>query len=281
MQAVKIGLVLILFSWPTFAVQTQTICQAPLHVAYNDWPPYSWSDEVGEPLGLDVDLLKAFARRVGCVLEFDKMPARRSHQLMHLGKVDIMMGASKTAEREEYAHFSVPYRLEQVGLFSIDNGGVVSLGSWQQVLDSSLKLLVPQAGWYGEAYESSKRSLAMHNQLVESPDLLKSVQMLSRGRAELAIGDALSLPFIASQHEKVHLFRHPLRLTESDIHLMFSRATFDEARVRAFNDAIRGAAEDGEIASLLLKWEQISLSRIEGVSQKSRGSDEPIWILAD
>ncbi|MCL2917690.1 substrate-binding periplasmic protein [Shewanella litorisediminis] len=280
MQAVRVGLLLLLFSWPPLSALAQT-CQTPLHVAYNDWPPYSWSDEGGEPLGLDIDLLKAFARRAGCMLEFDKMPARRSHQLMHLGKVDIMMGASKTVEREEYAHFSVPYRLEQVGLFSIDNGAVSPLVSWQQVLDSDLKLLVPQAGWYGEAYESSKRSLAMRNQLVESPDLLKSVQMLSRGRAELAIGDALALPFIASQQEKVHLFRHPLRLTESDIHLMFSRFTFDEARVRAFDDAIRGAAQDGEIAALLLKWEQISLSRIEGVSQQLKGSDDSIWILAD
>ncbi|WP_349356709.1 substrate-binding periplasmic protein [Shewanella jiangmenensis] len=242
--------------------QAQADCAHVLHVAYNDWPPYSWSEGDGEPQGLDVELMQTFAAKAGCELVFDKMPAKRSHQLLRVGKVDIMMGASKTDDREAYAVFSSPYRQEVVGVFSLDSQKLGDIVSWTQLMNSGLRLLVPQAGWYGSDYEASRSELEHKNLLVESPDLLRSVQMLARNRAELALGDSLSLPYIASQTEHLHLYRHTARLSESDIHLMFSKAAMSEAEASSIERAIVAAHQSGDIAALLLKWEQISLSRI-------------------
>ncbi|WP_372873290.1 substrate-binding periplasmic protein [Shewanella sp.] len=236
-------------------------CSHALQVGYNNWPPYSWEDEDGNARGLDVDLLNLFAKQAGCELVFRQMPPRRSHQLMRAGKIDIMMGASKTEQRLDYAFFSEPYRLEVVNLFSVEGVNVTDISAWPELLSRQYKLLVPQVGWYGEEFERSKSNLKRQELLVESPDLLRSVQMLSRGRANIAIGDSLAFPFIAGQSEQIHLYRHSVTLNENDIHLMFSRESMSIEEVDAFNRAIDQSGKDGEIARLQLKWEQISLSK--------------------
>lgn len=264
-----------------FAPLAEGACSHVLHVGFNDWPPYAWSDDTGPAQGLDVELMQAFAKRAGCEIVFDKMPAKRSHQLMRVGKIDIMMGASVTEERKEYALFSRPYRLEVVSLFSMDNNKIKDIDTWTSVLADKHKLLVPQAGWYGEELEAARGSLERDNLLVLSPDLLRSVQMLARGRGDLAVGDSLSLPYIASQTEHLHLYRHSLHLSESEIHMMFSRESMEQMDIDSFNSAIISAGDDGEIARLQFKWEQISLSRIQGKSLDGAGLDQRHTVIAD
>lgn len=272
---------LMLLSWLLPLSSSQAACSHVLHVGFNDWPPYSWSEGTGPALGLDVELLKVFAERAGCEIVFDKMPPKRSHQLMRSGKIDIMMGASRTEDRVSYAFFSLPYRLEVVSLFSMESASVNDISSWAQVMTAKHKLLVPQAGWYGDDFEQNKDHMLRRDLLVESPDLLRSVQMLARGRGDLAIGDSLSLPYIASQSEQLHLYRHSVRLSESEIHLMFSRESMSKEEVDAFNHAIGLAGEEGEIARLQFKWEQISLSRIEGHSDNGAGRERAGPVMAE
>ncbi|MFV0597316.1 substrate-binding periplasmic protein [Shewanella sp.] len=258
-------LLLCIFIFPAFGAPSEaavSVCLNPLRVGYNDWPPYAWQDPQGEALGLDVELLRAFAKHLGCEVSFINVPAKRSHQMLKSGSLDIMMGATKTAEREEYAFFSTFYRDEEVRLFVLDeNKDKIQLTQWQDIFSQKLRLLVPISGWYGVDYEQTRQRLEQEHLLILSPDPDKSVQMLTYGRADLIVGDAIAMPYIASQHQGVRLSPLKLVLDRNQIHLMFSKQTSSSSQLQQFNAAIKALRANGEIARIVYKWQQISLAQ--------------------
>lgn len=258
-------LLLYIFIFPAWSVPSEanvSACSNPIKVGYNDWPPYAWQDMQGEAQGLDVELLRAFAEFLGCEINFINVPAKRSHQMLKSGSLDIMMGATKTVEREEYSFFSDPYRDEEVRLFVLDeNKDNVKLERWQDIFTQKLRLLVPISGWYGADYEKTRERLALENLLILSPDVDKSVQMLTYDRADLMIGDAIAMPYIASQHQGVRLSALKPILDHNPIHLMLSKQSMSPLLLAQFNRAIKALTINGEIARIVYKWQQISLAQ--------------------
>lgn len=265
-------LLLYIFIFPAWSVPSEanvSACSNPIKVGYNDWPPYAWQDMQGEAQGLDVELLRAFAEFLGCEINFINVPARRSHQMLKSGSLDIMMGATKTVEREEYSFFSDPYRDEEVRLFVLDeNKDNVKLERWQDIFTQKLRLLVPISGWYGADYEKTRERLALENLLILSPDVDKSVQMLTYDRADLMIGDAIAMPYIASQHQGVRLSALKPILDHNPIHLMLSKQSMSPLLLAQFNRAIKALTINGEIARIVYKWQQISLAQQSKISNQ-------------
>lgn len=265
-------LLLYIFIFPAWSVPSEanvSACSNPIKVGYNDWPPYAWQDMQGEAQGLDVELLRAFAEFLGCEINFINVPAKRSHQMLKSGSLDIMMGATKTVEREEYSFFSDPYRDEEVRLFVLDeNKDNVKLEQWQDIFTQKLRLLVPISGWYGADYEKTRERLALENLLILSPDVDKSVQMLTYDRADLMIGDAIAMPYIASQHQGVRLSALKPILDHNPIHLMLSKQSMSPLLLAQFNRAIKALTINGEIARIVYKWQQISLAQQSKISNQ-------------
>ena len=265
-------LLLCIFIFPAWSVPSEanaSACSNPIKVGYNDWPPYAWQDMQGEAQGLDVELLRAFAEFLGCEINFINVPAKRSHQMLKSGSLDIMMGATKTVEREEYSFFSDPYRDEEVRLFVLDeNKDNVKLEQWQDIFTQKLRLLVPISGWYGADYENTRERLALENLLILSPDVDKSVQMLTYDRADLMIGDAIAMPYIASQHQGVRLSALKPILDHNPIHLMLSKQSMSPLQLAQFNRAIKALTINGEIARIVYKWQQISLAQQSKISNQ-------------
>ena len=265
-------LLLCIFIFPAWSVPSEanaSACSNPIKVGYNDWPPYAWQDMQGDAQGLDVELLRAFAEFLGCEINFINVPAKRSHQMLKSGSLDIMMGATKTVEREEYSFFSDPYRDEEVRLFVLDeNKDNVKLERWQDIFTQKLRLLVPISGWYGADYENTRERLALENLLILSPDVDKSVQMLTYDRADLMIGDAIAMPYIASQHQGVRLSALKPILDHNPIHLMLSKQSMSPLLLAQFNRAIKALTMNGEIARIVYKWQQISLAQQSKISNQ-------------
>ncbi|MDI5831041.1 substrate-binding periplasmic protein [Shewanella xiamenensis] len=265
-------LLLYIFIFPAWSVPSEanaSACSNPIKVGYNDWPPYAWQDMQGVAQGLDVELLRAFAEFLGCEINFINVPAKRSHQMLKSGSLDIMMGATKTVEREEYSFFSDPYRDEVVRLFVLDeNKDNVKLERWQDIFTQKLRLLVPISGWYGADYENTRERLALENLLILSPDVDKSVQMLTYDRADLMIGDAIAMPYIASQHQGVRLSALKPILDHNPIHLMLSKQSMSPLLLAQFNRAIKALTINGEIARIVYKWQQISLAQQSKISNQ-------------
>ena len=245
-------------------------CHKTIKVGYNDWPPYAWQDPQGEAQGLDVDLMRAFAVYLGCKINFINVPAKRSHQMLKAGQLDVLMGATMTDERQAYAHFSSYYRDEELRLFVLDEQkDQINVDKWEDIFTKKLRLLVPSSGWYGVDYQESQYRLEQEHLLVLSPDSDKSVQMLTYGRGDMIVGDTMAMPYIASQHQHIKLVPLKLVLDQNHIHLMLSKASMTPSQLEQFNHAIKAMMDNGEIARVINKWQQMSLAKQSNMSRLS------------
>jgi polar amino acid transport system substrate-binding protein len=225
-------------------------CSKAMTMGTGQWEPYAYYDAQKRFTGLDADMVRAIFKEAGCtVVELGAMPPTRNMLLFNKGEIDMMSGASLTADRLKRARFSVPYRDETVGLFALAESfdKYRAIRSYDDFLRRPLTLLAPKVGYYGEAYEKSMESLMAAKRLSQFVDFTQGMRMLAAGRAQFILGDAAGVEHAAAR-QGVKVQPLPFWILQSQVHLMFSRATTDEADVRRIDAAIdrlqkRGAFE--------------------------------------
>jgi len=100
-------------------------CQFVL--GFDAWEPYQYLDVGDRVAGLDIELVTAVIEGMGCQLTYQQGTWVDLLMALKQGKVDILLGASKTEAREQFALFSDSYRMEEFSIY-IRNGDDVRAG---------------------------------------------------------------------------------------------------------------------------------------------------------
>jgi polar amino acid transport system substrate-binding protein len=79
-----------------------------LRVALDPFPPWKYLNRIGEPCGMDVDLIDMLAQRMGLKVEYSMYPFSRALYLLEYGDADMMSGVLRRTEREAYLHYLEP-----------------------------------------------------------------------------------------------------------------------------------------------------------------------------
>jgi polar amino acid transport system substrate-binding protein len=90
-------------------------CQFVL--GFDAWEPYQYLDVGDRVAGLDIELVTAVIEGMGCQLTYQQGTWVDLLMALKQGKVDILLGASKTEAREQFALFSDSYRMEEFSLY--------------------------------------------------------------------------------------------------------------------------------------------------------------------
>jgi polar amino acid transport system substrate-binding protein len=90
-------------------------CQFVL--GFDAWEPYQYADVGDRVAGLDIELVAAVVEGMGCQLTYQQGTWVELLMALKEGEVDILLGASKTETREEFAFFSDAYRMEEFFLY--------------------------------------------------------------------------------------------------------------------------------------------------------------------
>jgi polar amino acid transport system substrate-binding protein len=86
-------------------------------LGFDAWEPYQYVD-VGERVaGLDIELITAVIKNMGCQLTYQQGTWVDLLVALKQGEVDLLLGASKTEARERFALFSDAYRVEEFSLY--------------------------------------------------------------------------------------------------------------------------------------------------------------------
>ncbi len=92
----------------------------------NDYPPYSFLDNYGQPAGLSVDLTRAVAQAVGLRIELRLGPWSEVRKSLETGQVDAIMGMLFSEERNKLFDYTPPYSVVTQSLFVRRGGPRVS-----------------------------------------------------------------------------------------------------------------------------------------------------------
>jgi polar amino acid transport system substrate-binding protein len=221
-----------------------------LRVGWDEWPPYFTYEEGGFH-GLEYDLLKSTADAAGCKLDWWQIPWARALSMLRAGELDLLYGAGYSAERAEYAKFSIPYRQEQFVLMTASKAGdeteTVSLNDWirsTQVGNGPRVIGIFRGNFYGEQIERILRN----NEKVALVELRENEQMIGMLEAGRLDGYIVE-DYVAQlqlQRSAFPLHRYAIKEQMGDpLHYMFSLRVADDV-VQRFNIAIRRGQSSGQ-----------------------------------
>lgn len=99
------------------------MAEGVLRVAFSESPPFKILSIKGEPTGIDIQLMKELAQRLGLRIEYEFVPFKRGLYMLENGQVDFMTGVLRRNEREEYLHYIEPaYKKYSDKAFYVLNG---------------------------------------------------------------------------------------------------------------------------------------------------------------
>ncbi len=235
---------------------TQASCE--LTVGWDPWEPYHYQPVGDRVQGLDVDLIGAMAERAGCDLEWEQGSWASMLQLVRSGDLDLLPGATRTPEREAFAHFSEPYRRESFRIHvRADEAEKWSGKSLTELLENDFRLGLTHGYIYGEDVEQVLDDPRWEDQLVEVP--VGELNFLNL--MDFRIDGFLEDPFVAASidHRRdwgVTFEALPLDVHSGDVHLMFSQVSVEPAIVERFDRALSELREDGDHQRILDRYRQ-------------------------
>jgi polar amino acid transport system substrate-binding protein len=229
-----------------------------LVVGWDPWEPYHYQPVGNQVQGLDVDLISAMAERADCQLNWEQGSWASMLQLIHSGDIDLLPGATRTAEREAFAHFSAPYREESFRIHvRADEAEEWSGMSLTELLENGFRLGLTRGYIYGDEVEEVLDDPRWQDQLLEVP--VGELNLLNL--MDFRIDGFLEDPFVAASinHRRdwgITFEALPLSVYSGDVHLMFSKDSVEPETVEAFDQALRELRDSGEHQRILDRYMQ-------------------------
>ncbi len=233
---------------PAAAPAEATTAGCTLTMGWDPWEPYHYMDPKGNLQGLDVELVRAMAAEAGCAVSFERDNWASLLGRIRSGDIDLISGATRTPERDEFAMFSSPYRIEEFGLF-VRRGdtSVMAADSLSAMLDAGMKIGVTDAYLYGAEVEALQDDPTYEEQFIIAEVGETNATRLLDGVIDAYLEDVIVGTSIVRRRgldNDVEL--HPLAATGgSDVRLMFSQASVSPEVVARFDSALTRLHESG------------------------------------
>lgn len=232
-------------------------CEKGLVIAYSNWPPYHYADENGQPAGLDIEILGNVLSTINCGFTLRQVPWKRALRELEGGSVDVGLAASRNAEREKFAWFSVPYRRESMVMFMRKGDPLrYSPHSLSDLADTDYTVGLVLGIWYGEDLEALfRKKPAFRSRVLQQLENKSLLNGLIRGRVDIVVSDLFNGVFAARQDSVMDAIKvRPEVINEGDIHFMFSRKSVPEADMARINATINAFEKTRSYREIVLKY---------------------------
>jgi polar amino acid transport system substrate-binding protein len=181
--------------------------------------------------------LQQLATKAGCQLEQVEVPAGRAMMLMQKGLLDVMVGMSKTAERERFMYFVGPHRQERVWAVGRTDKtqGIDNLDALAQ---RQIYLSLTKGAYYGEQFAKLSQQTAFQQRLVFVPMHRQKIDLMINGRVDVTIEDELILNQMFSQGTlPADSFSKLFIVLENPIYFAFSKTSITEQQYQQLQQA--------------------------------------------
>jgi polar amino acid transport system substrate-binding protein len=117
-----------LWSWPAAAQEStlDVVKKRGTLIAgvKNDYPPAGYIDSKGEWVGLDVDMAKYIAKKLGVKLQMEAVTSRTRIPMLVNNNVDLIININPTRERAQAIDFTSPYFLAGTTILVHKDSGI-------------------------------------------------------------------------------------------------------------------------------------------------------------
>jgi polar amino acid transport system substrate-binding protein len=199
-------------------------------------------------LRLDQQWLEAIAADAGfCInTEHRETVIARRLAMLETGEVDVLVGASRTPEREQYARFSLPYRSETVLLYVRSDrlAQYQQLRSFTDLLALPVHWLAMRDSWLGPQFAAERARLLGDKQVSEFEAYPQGVTMLRYGRGELLLAPDTFGEYL-KREQISDIVALASAMHSEPVHFMFSKISVSETELNRFNRALKRVQQRG------------------------------------
>ncbi|MEM7054700.1 MAG: transporter substrate-binding domain-containing protein [Pseudomonadota bacterium] len=227
-----------------------------LTAGWDPWEPYHYIAAGSEVRGLDIEMIEAIANLANCEVSFEQGNWSGLLNQLRNGNVDVMMGATQIPERENFAHFSEPYREDSFMLYILQ-GEEERVGnhSLEELMQDGFRIGITQGYYYGAEFDELQMRPELADQIVDVSVGEMNFTHLLDGR----IDGFLEHSPVATAIKRRRGDTDPIVATELSIGggpvtFMFSRESVDQEIVQRFNDALQELKDSGEHERMLSRY---------------------------
>jgi polar amino acid transport system substrate-binding protein len=230
-------------------------CQ--LKLGFESWEPYQYVGLEQQASGLDIEIVQAVAGRMNCTLVLQHGTWQELLGQFRQGQLDVLLGASKTPAREEFALFSDPYRAEQFQLFvRKDDADKYKFESVAEMVAAKHKVGLISDYYYGEQISALYSDEHMRPQFVESSMSEQNIAVLLDDQVDAVLEDSfVGAAIIRRKGLEQEVQPHSIKLDETPIYVMFSKSTVQPEQVSSFNQALQQLKDSGDYQLLVGKYQ--------------------------
>jgi polar amino acid transport system substrate-binding protein len=252
-----LGLLILL---PTLAAAQDGMAKETLRGGWYLWDPYQFVEvRNSQPrlTGLDVELVRAITQKASYAVSYEEVAWRDHLEDLRAGRRDIAAGATFTAARAEFVHYSVPYRTETNVLYLAqgqsrryafrDVAGMLAMFAAENfrlgVIDGFI-FADPKVNAYAADPANAARIIKVGNDYDNFRNLVD-------GRIDGFLADRIVAATTAWRGGwRDAAEEYPMRFSVP-IHLVFSKASVPPETVAAFDAAILELRESGRFARIV------------------------------
>jgi polar amino acid transport system substrate-binding protein len=224
---------------------------ANLSIGWTEYPPF----QISEKSGLDIELAQAVFTQAGYSLEFQHLPWARQLGNLEQGSLNVVLSASKTAERAKFADFSSAYRQERNDLLTLvtNNATVTSL---KQLIGQKVKIGAQRGSYYGPEFEAISKDPGFAALLDFVPDPSTNLTKIEAGRLDYFISDIVAATYEIKSKNLPSQVKVALKINGDDVFFMISKKTIaaDPALMDKLNKAIAVLSGNGSFSSISAKY---------------------------
>jgi polar amino acid transport system substrate-binding protein len=241
---------------PTAATAEDKAPACQLRLGFDAWEPYQYMGIAGKVTGLDIQLMETIASDMKCTLVMQQGPWSELIAQLREGQIDMLLGASKTPARLEFAHFSDSYRQEKFSLYVLAMNDFAEFNTLANFVMAGNKVGIVSDYFYGEEFLSLSSLPASKDKFVEA-----SMSELNLARLiDQDIQGFLEDSFVASSMLRrkgldQQIKAQGVHLGDKEVSVMFSKKTVSEAQVQAFNAGLKQIRQDGRYDKILADYQ--------------------------
>lgn len=208
----------------------------------NDYPPFGFVDADGKWVGIEVDMSKYIADKLGVALKMEPVTSRTRIPLLVNGNVDIIMNINPTRERAKVVDFTRPWFQDGSTLLVYRGSGI------QSVKDVAAPRKTGAA--QGSANAAQVLALQPKADIVYFQEYPQGFLALKQKRVDSLTAGTITLLQLAKNSPELEVLSPPFNPDPSAIGVRYN----DSKWRLAIEEIIMDAWADGTIAKLHEKF---------------------------
>jgi polar amino acid transport system substrate-binding protein len=231
-------------------------------VRWYDDVPYAFKGTDGQAAGLTVELASAALKAMGCEAKFVEMPWARALLELQTGRLDILPGALKTPEREQFAYFSRPFnRSPNVLFISTRAAPKYQLKSLSDIVGTQFKLGAQIGVAYGPEYNRLIKLPEFRSRITTITSRRNAWKMMELRRVDGIIADEVSALTELKQLGLLGtVIRSEVIVSDEAAAFALGKASNTADFVVNFDKALNGLIADGSYKSIAERHLPCSIS---------------------